>query len=201
MLDLPEQHAATPQTERGTGPPDACEGSAASADLAGRFEALERELALLRRLLAGRRAMAPALPFEALELILDASTYLVPVGCVQRVVQVPWAQPVPDAPEWLRGTVALGADLVPMLDLRRRFGGPRTALTPDGVVAVVDGPPRLALLVDAVGDLVPVAPEDLQPALAELAAAPFLLGSVSRDGDARHVLDVAALVHWVPGDA
>ncbi len=71
---------------------------------------------------------------------------------------------IPQSPGWIRGVINLRGVIVPILDLRARFGQAPTEPTPMHVVVIIQTGTRTAgLLVDAVSDIVAVAPGDIRP--------------------------------------
>ena len=71
---------------------------------------------------------------------------------------------IPHAPAWIRGVINLRGIIVPILDLRARFGHGLTTPTPMHVVVIIQTSLRIAgLLVDTVSDIITVAPADIRP--------------------------------------
>ena len=71
---------------------------------------------------------------------------------------------LPNAPAFVRGVVNLRGLIVPIFDLRARFGQGQTEPSPAHVVIVVGvGARTVGVLVDAVSDIVPVAEGDIKP--------------------------------------
>lgn len=71
---------------------------------------------------------------------------------------------VPGAPDYVAGVVQLRGRMLPVVDLRIRFGFPRAELTIDSrvIVAERDGRP-VALLVDYAREVVRIAPSQRKP--------------------------------------
>ena len=77
---------------------------------------------------------------------------------------------IPHAPAWIRGVINLRGIIVPILDLRARFGHGLTEPTPMHVVVIIQTATRTAgLLVDSVSDIITVAPGEIRP-LPEISA-------------------------------
>lgn len=77
-----------------------------------------------------------------------------------------WAETtsIPHAPHWIRGVINLRGVIVPILDLRSRFGMPPTEPTPMHVVVIIQtGARTIGVLVDAVSDIIAVAPDEIRP--------------------------------------
>src|SRR6187200_1479888 len=72
--------------------------------------------------------------------------------------------PIPNAPDYVRGVINLRGVIVPIFDLRARFGMGLTTPTRMHVVIIVDTRSRtIGLLADAVSDIIAVEPADLRP--------------------------------------
>ncbi|WP_239988628.1 chemotaxis protein CheW [Paramagnetospirillum kuznetsovii] len=99
---------------------------------------------------------------------------------------------LPNAPTYMRGVINLRGAIVPILDLRARFGRNATETTPRHVIMVVAVGSRVAgLLVDAVADILAVPAEDIQPVpQLELVATGFLTGLVTVEGRMVALLDL-----------
>ena len=89
------------------------------------------------------------------------------------------ATPLPNVPPHVRGVVNLRGVVLPVLDLRHRLGWGLTDPTARHVIIVVRiGDQLQGLIVDAVNDIVTVAPDAMQPLpdMGEAVAANFLEG-------------------------
>lgn len=119
------------------------------------------------------------------------------IHAVQRVLRYEMPRALPDMPDWMEGVVDYQGIMVPVIDMRRRFG---LAASPPGSQArlmVCDGPSGLvAMLVDAVLDVKPVHPSDLMapPELFKGLAGEYLKGLTRRQGQLVVVLDVESLL-------
>lgn len=72
--------------------------------------------------------------------------------------------PLPNTPEFVRGVINLRGVIVPIFDLRDRFGQGRTEPTETHVVIVVAVDDRIiGILVDAVSDIVNVGRGEIRP--------------------------------------
>ncbi|MBB5695630.1 chemotaxis protein CheW [Muricoccus pecuniae] len=71
---------------------------------------------------------------------------------------------IPNAPSWIRGVINLRGVIVPILDLRARFGMAPTMPGPMHVVVIIQTMERtVGLLVDAVSDIITVDVSDIRP--------------------------------------
>ena len=72
---------------------------------------------------------------------------------------------VPGAPPHVAGLMQVRGRVLPVIDLRVRFGLERQPVTPDSRVVVVQAGPRaLALLADSAREVVKIDPESYRPA-------------------------------------
>ena len=91
---------------------------------------------------------------------------------------------LPNTPSHMRGVINRRGAIVPILDLRARFGRGTTTTTARHVIIVVAVGNRVAgILVDAVADILAVAAEEIQPTpQVERSDSGFLTGLVTVDG-------------------
>jgi purine-binding chemotaxis protein CheW len=99
---------------------------------------------------------------------------------------------LPNTQAYMCGVINLRGAIVPILDLRARFGRTMTDTTPRHVIIVVAVGNRVAgILVDAVADILAVSSTDIQPVpQLEHAAAGYLAGLVTVDGRMVALLDL-----------
>jgi len=95
---------------------------------------------------------------------LDDERFALDVGVVQRVVRAVAVTPLPGAPAAVAGVIDLHGAVVPVVDARAVLGLPgRRLRASDQFIVVATGTRALALVVDAVGDIVDVAADDVVP--------------------------------------
>ncbi len=71
---------------------------------------------------------------------------------------------LPNLPDFVRGVVNLRGVIIPIFDLRARFGGGATEVTKRHVVVVIQiGERTRGILVDAISDIVTVSRDQIQP--------------------------------------
>lgn len=95
--------------------------------------------------------------------VADAE-YGVPASEVLHMETYTGATRVPGAPDHVAGLVQIRQRVVPVIDVRRRFGLPSIEPTIDSrVVVVQDGARTVGLLVDSAREVVNIPPEQVQP--------------------------------------
>jgi purine-binding chemotaxis protein CheW len=110
-----------------------------------------------------------------------------------------WSQicALPGQPDYMRGVLNLRGVMVPIIDLRCRFGQGMTEATSLNIVIVVqiDGRP-VGLLADRVLDIVNVEPAKVQsvPRVAEVARVDFLSGLVTVETGMIALIDLSRLL-------
>ncbi|HYD30459.1 MAG TPA: chemotaxis protein CheW [Azospirillaceae bacterium] len=71
---------------------------------------------------------------------------------------------LPNLPEYVRGVINLRGVIIPIFDLRARFGGGATEVTKRHVVVVIQvGERTRGILVDAISDIVAMAHDQIKP--------------------------------------
>lgn len=121
---------------------------------------------------------------------------------VREVVRAVAITPLPGAPPIIEGVVNVRGAIVPVVDMRRRFGLATRAPDADEFLVMLDAGGRaIAMRVDDVDDLVAVgaaeirAPGELSPALRSLA------GLAALPDGTLVICDPAAFVSQAEGDA
>jgi purine-binding chemotaxis protein CheW len=80
---------------------------------------------------------------------LDEQRYALPLGAVERIVHAVEVTALPDGPAIVLGVIDMAGRVLPVLDLRGRFGLPQRAIGPaDQLLIAQAGPRTVALVVD-----------------------------------------------------
>ena len=122
--------------------------------------------------------MNPESGREVLVFLLDSEEYGVDILRVQEIRSYEKVTPVPGAPPHLKGVVNLRGAVVPIIDLRVRFGRAEPRYDELTVVVVLQvGGRTVGMVVDGVADVVRLQPDEVQPApaLGALIGGSFLL--------------------------
>lgn len=110
-------------------------------------------------------AGAAATPIQQfITFTLGAEEYGVDIMLVREIKGWTEATALPKSPPHVRGVINLRGVIIPILDLRARFGLGATVPTPMHVVIIVNiGARTNGLLVDTVSDIVSVEPHAVRP--------------------------------------
>ena len=135
--------------------------------------------------------------------VLAGARYLVPASAVREVEEVGAITPVPATPAWLRGVMNLRGAIVPVVDLRLRFGLESVEYTKITVVIVVTvrsephGDRIIGMVVDGVSDVLNINnAADIKdaPDFGTAVHTEFISGLVAVDSGMVMLLDVDRLL-------
>jgi purine-binding chemotaxis protein CheW len=133
---------------------------------------------------AGNRPGAKSSSTEFISFAIGDEQYGVDIMAVREIKEWSGVTQLPNQPDYMRGVLNLRGTMVPIIDLRCRFGQGLTDATPVHVVIVVhvDGK-TVGLLADRVLDIVSVEGSRVQPVphVSRASQANFLSGLVTID--------------------
>ncbi|WP_225411912.1 chemotaxis protein CheW [Stigmatella hybrida] len=118
-------------------------------------------------------------PREVLLFVLEGQRYALPSTDVRELVRAVSLTPLPRAPDVVEGLLNLRGQLLPVLDLRRRFRLPARPLSPaDHFIIARAGPREVGLRVDRAEGLLPLEPGALDEAPTTLPGVGYVAGAV-----------------------
>ncbi len=89
-------------------------------------------------------------------------TFGVPIGLVHEIVRVPEITAVPDCPAYVEGVINLRGKIVPVVDLRKRFGQQPTHNPKKNRVLVAELEGKMVgLMVDAASEVLKLPPTEV----------------------------------------
>ena len=95
---------------------------------------------------------------------IGRETFGLPISLVQEIVRPPEITAVPHAPEYVEGIMNLRGRIVPVIDLRRRFGAAVIENTRKSRVLVVEFESRaVGLVVDSASEVLKVSDAQIEP--------------------------------------
>jgi purine-binding chemotaxis protein CheW len=138
---------------------------------------------------------------QFLTFVCAGEEYGVDILCVQEIKGWDGVTRVPYTPPYLLGVMNLGGVIVPVIDLRTRFGVAQRAPDSSTVVIVVrvhsaNGEKTAGIVVDAVSEVYSVIPDNIKatPDLGAVADGACVRGLASVDGKMVMLLDIDKLV-------
>ena len=110
---------------------------------------------------------------------LAAETYGVDIGSVREIIRMQEITQVPRTPNFVEGVINLRGKVIPVIDLRKRFGFKATEATKDTRIVVVDIDGNdIGVVVDAVTEVLRLAADAVEPPTGVITTADsdYLLG-------------------------
>jgi purine-binding chemotaxis protein CheW len=110
-------------------------------------------------------------------------TFGVQIGSVREIVRVPEITAVPNAPELIEGVINLRGKIIPVMDLRKRFGGSALQADRKNRILVVELEKKLlGLIVSSASEVLKIPPSEIEPP-----------GTVFAEGESSYVTGVGKL--------
>src|SRR5437660_3528026 len=114
---------------------------------------------------------------------IGSETYGVRIGAVREIVRVPEITSVPSAPEAIEGVINLRGKIIPVMDLRKRFGQTDIHIDKKNRILVVELENKLVgLIVNAASEVLKIPPSEVEPP-----------GTVFAEGESSYVTGVGKL--------
>lgn len=116
---------------------------------------------------------------------IGGEDYAVDIMRVREIINPLPVTPVPRAPSFIEGVIRLRSEVIPVVDVRKRFGHPPAPPTRKTKFVIVRiGGRRIALVVDEVTEVVRLPRADIRPAptFADTGAPRFFLGVCGGEG-------------------
>ena len=127
--------------------------------------------------------------------VLANEHYGVDVSVVLEIIRMVDVTPMPAAPDFVKGMINLRGRVIPVVDLRERFGFPAGAPDKDSRILVVEvAGEDIGIIVDAVSEVIRIPADSIEPAAFAAAGdrATFVEGIANTDGKLIILLDLAA---------
>ncbi len=125
-------------------------------------------------------------------------TFGVRIGSVREIVRVPEITAVPSAPETIEGVINLRGKIIPVMDLRKRFGHSDVQPDKKNRILVVELENKLVgLIVNAASEVLRIASSDIEPPgnLFAEGESGYVTGVGKLKGRLIILLDIAKLLH------
>ena len=168
--------------------------SEVAADIAGAVDSSTNPLASSQSADAANSAVSST---QFINFAIGSDQYGVDIMAVREIKGWSEITHLPRQPEHVRGVLNLRGGIVPIVDLRCRFGQGLTETTPLHIVIIVQiGGRQVGLIGDRVLDIVSVETSQIQPVprAAKGAATDFLSGLVTNDGTMIALIDLPNLL-------
>ncbi len=149
----------------------------------------------------GTETGQPTLAGKYLIIVLDNEGYGIAVLKVREIIRVQKITPVPQMPNYVKGVINLRGRVIPIVDLRLKFGlkaefTERTCIVVVQVKLTADQSVQMGLIVDSVEEVVVLTPEVIAPTPdfgARLDTA-YILGMAKVKDQVKTLLDIDRVV-------
>jgi purine-binding chemotaxis protein CheW len=134
---------------------------------------------------------------EYLTFRLAGETYGIPILSVQEIIGHDPATPVPNTPEWMSGVINIRGIIIPVIDMRARFGMAEGTYDETTVVIIARVDERvMGVVVDEVQDVLGFTEDNIQdtPPVSGPKSTQFVSGLGKRDGQTIMLLAIEDLL-------
>jgi purine-binding chemotaxis protein CheW len=123
--------------------------------------------------------------------VLDGKRYAIPLQAVERVVAAVEVTPLPEETDIVAGVINVQGQVIPVLNIRRKFRLPERAIDLDDNIVIVAGiKGAVAFVVDAVQGVIQRREEEITPAGGLLPEMKYTEGAIKVDDDIVFVHDI-----------
>jgi purine-binding chemotaxis protein CheW len=123
---------------------------------------------------------------------LATESYGVDIGAVREIIRLQEITNVPRTPEFVEGVINLRGKVIPVVDLRKRFGLPVGDQSAENRIVVVDiGGQDIGVIVDAVNEVLRIFSDSVEPPSSVITTADsdYLMGIAKVDDKLLILLD------------
>lgn len=128
---------------------------------------------------------------------LGKGSYGIPIENVFEIKKMEEITVVPKAPKFIEGVINLRGNVVPVVDLRKRFGMDKAEVTKKTKIIIVDVKKRqFGLIVDAVAEVVTLSNDQIEPSLPTVSGlkAEFINGIGKLNDKLIIILDISRIL-------
>ena len=136
-----------------------------------------------------------------LTIVLDNEAYGIAVLKVREIIRMQKITPVPQLPAFVRGVINLRGRVIPVVDLRVKFGlkaefAERTCIVVVQVKQSAEQTVHMGLIVDSVEEVVTLTPDEIEPTpdFGTRTNTEYLLGMAKVKGQVKTLLDIDQVV-------
>ena len=137
-----------------------------------------------------------------LTFILGGGAFGIPILKVREIIRLVEITPIPRMPDYVRGVINLRGKIVPVIDLRMKFGLPNTSTTNRTCIIVThvvmaSSTKLMGLVVDALEEVYQISEEEIEPAPDFGKGAPtgYIQNMARIKGQVKALLNIDQIVH------
>lgn len=138
-----------------------------------------------------------------LTFFLGEEEYAIEILKVQEIIGLMTITPVPKMPEYIRGVLNLRGKIVPVMNLRTRFGLQEVEDTEETCIIVIqDEDMHMGVLVDKVSEVVDIATEGIEdvPSIGGAEQSEYLAGIGKVEDSVKMIIEVHKVLFDVPDE-
>jgi len=132
---------------------------------------------------------------------LNSEQYGIGILKIKEIIGMIPITPVPRTPEYVKGVINLRGKVIPVIDLRQRFGMGVVDSTERTCIIVVEvegntGTIMMGILVDSVSEVLNIKAEEIEdtPTLGTALDTDYILGMAKMDGGVKILLDINSVL-------
>jgi purine-binding chemotaxis protein CheW len=128
---------------------------------------------------------------------LATESYGVDIGAVREIIRLQKITNVPRTPEFVEGVINLRGKVIPVVDLRKRFGLPVGDQSAENRIVVVDiGGQDIGVIVDAVNEVLRIFSDSVEPPSSVITTADpdYLMGIAKVDNKLLILLNLESVL-------
>ncbi|MBW1721922.1 MAG: purine-binding chemotaxis protein CheW [Deltaproteobacteria bacterium] len=132
---------------------------------------------------------------------LDEEAYGIGILKIKEIIGMMPTTPVPQTPEFIKGVINLRGKVIPVIDLRLRFGLEPVEYTERTCIIVVEttgdsGDVMIGIVVDSVSEVLNIKNEDIEetPNFGTKLNTEYILGMAKMEGGVKILLDIDRVV-------
>jgi purine-binding chemotaxis protein CheW len=128
---------------------------------------------------------------------LDREEYGLEILKVREIIGIMDITKVPQTPDYVEGVINLRGKVIPVIDLRRRFGLPRREYDEQTCIIVVESSSTMGVIVDTVQEVHDISAEEIEPApqLGTSVDTEFILGMGKVGEQIKILLDIDSVLN------
>ena len=128
---------------------------------------------------------------------LSHETYAIPIENISEIIGVCEISYVPNTPPFLRGVIDLHGKVIPVVDLRIKFGMTFMDYNKETCIIIVETPTgKMGVVVDTVNDLIDLSPANIEvvPQLGDREKTKFISGMGKHEGKILILVNIALVL-------
>jgi len=128
---------------------------------------------------------------------LSEEEYGINIMRIREIIGMMPVTPIPQAPDFIKGVINLRGKVIPVIDLRLRFGMDETAYTERTCIVVVEleggsGSVMMGVIVDSVSEVLNIKSEDMEaaPDFGSVVDTAYIQGMAKMEGGVKILLNI-----------